>query len=418
MGTTLELWSEECLDDLIDTKTIGLVKNSKEQGDNFDYDYVKMHNISNDNTWNPVKVARVNATEAELEKFSLKEGDLLFNTRNSFELVGKSCLYESLSDNSTVFNNNIMRIRFQPKVDQRFAAYAFCSSQVVEQLEGMKQGTTNVSAIYYKTLKDLRIRFPPIPEQKRIVALLDTVFADLEQTRAKTEQNLKNARELFDSYLQQVFSQKGEGWVDLPLGDICNFKHGFAFKSEFFVDKSKLILLTPGSFYEDGGYRDRGEKTKYYEGDFPAEYLVKKGDLLVAMTEQAVGLLGSSALVPENNTFLHNQRLGLVELTPEFKNKVSLKFLFHLFNTKNFRAKVQETATGLKVRHTSPKKMQVISVPILNDVIEQELIAQKLFEAKERVIELEAIYQQKLDSIDELKKSILQKAFSGELTHD
>ncbi len=62
--------------------------------------------------------------------------------------------------------------------------------------------------------------------------------------------------------------------------------------------------------------------------------------------------------------------------------------------------------------------MQVISVPILNDVIEQELIAQKLFEAKERVIELEAIYQQKLDSIDELKKSILQKAFSGELTHD
>ncbi len=66
---------------------------------------------------------------------------------------------------------------------------------------------------------------------------------------------------------------------------------------------------------------------------------LKKGDLLVAMTEQAVGLLGSSALVPENNTFLHNQRLGLVELTPEFKNKVSLKFLFHLFNTKKFQSK-------------------------------------------------------------------------------
>lgn len=310
---------------------------------------------------------------------------------------------------------SVLWLKRTSDVESRYINLWLKSSLMREQLDEGNGATVDTLTI--KKLQGLTLELPSIPEQKRIVALLDTAFADLEQTRAKTEQNLKNARELFDSYLQQVFSQKGEGWVDLPLGDICNFKHGFAFKSEFFVDKSKLILLTPGSFYEDGGYRDRGEKTKYYEGDFPAEYLLKKGDLLVAMTEQAVGLLGSSALVPENNTFLHNQRLGLVELTPEFKNKVSLKFLFHLFNTKNFRAKVQETATGLKVRHTSPKKMQVISVPILNDVTEQELIAQKLFEAKERVIELEAIYQQKLDSIDELKKSILQKAFSGELTH-
>jgi len=265
-------------------------------------------------------------------------------------------------------------------------------------------------------INGLPIAFPDLEEQKRIVALLDTVFADLEQTRAKTEQNLTNARELFDSYLQQVFSQKGEGWVDLLLGDVCNFKHGFAFKSEFFVDKSDFVLLTPGNFYEDGGYRNRGHKTKYYEGDFPTEYLLSKGDLLVAMTEQAAGLLGSSALVPENNTFLHNQRLGLVEINPEFENKISLNFLFHLFNTKYFRAKVQETATGLKVRHTSPKKMQVISIPLLMDLVEQEDIAQKLFEVKERVVELEAIYQKKISSIDELKKSILQKAFSGELT--
>jgi type I restriction enzyme S subunit len=293
----------------------------------------------------------------------------------------------------------------------RFIKYCLESIDFSEYRTG-----STIPHIYFKDYKSAPVPLPPIPEQKRIVALLDTVFADLEQTRAKTEQNLKNARELFDSYLQQVFSQQGEGWVDMPLGNICNFKHGFAFKSEFFVDKSNLVLLTPGSFFEDGGYRDREEKTKYYNGEFPEEYLLSKGDLLVAMTEQAIGLLGSSALVPENDTFLHNQRLGLVELTPEYENKVSLTFLFHLFNTKYFRAKVQETASGLKVRHTSPKKMQVISVRLLTDLAAQEAIAQKLFEAKEHVIELELIYQQKLNSIDELKKSILQKAFSGELT--
>ena len=73
-------------------------------------------------------------------------------------------------------------------------------------------------------LKEISLPVPPIPEQKRIVALLDTVFADLEQTRTKTEQNLKNARELFDSYLQQVFSQKGEGWVEATLSSCFKLK--------------------------------------------------------------------------------------------------------------------------------------------------------------------------------------------------
>ncbi|MCL1092794.1 restriction endonuclease subunit S [Shewanella kaireitica] len=312
-------------------------------------------------------------------------------------------------------NQAVCGILPNEKVLPEYLYYFFLNHKDLLIAQAVGNAQPNISQL---KIKNTEVPLPSIPEQKRIVALLDTVFADLEQTRAKTEQNLKNARELFDSYLQQVFSQKGEGWVDVPLGNICNFKHGFAFKSEFFVDKSNLVLLTPGSFFEDGGYRDREEKTKYYKGEFPEEYLLSKGDLLVAMTEQAVGLLGSSALVPENDTFLHNQRLGLVELTPEYENKVNLAFLFHLFNTKHFRAKVQETASGLKVRHTSPKKMQVISVPLLTDLAAQEAIAQKLFEAKERVIELELIYQQKLNSIDELKKSILQKAFSGKLTHD
>lgn len=265
-------------------------------------------------------------------------------------------------------------------------------------------------------LKEIEVLIPSLSEQKRLVAILDEVFADIEQVRAKTEQNLKNAHELFESYLQQVFSQRGEGWVKHLLGDICTFKHGFAFKGEYFCDKSEFLLLTPGNFFEEGGYRERGQKQKYYDGVFPEEYLLNKGDLIVAMTEQAAGLLGSPALIPEDGTFLHNQRLGLVELTTDFLGNVKLEFLFHLFNTSYFRSKVQETASGVKVRHTSPKKMQAIPVWIPNDLSEQEAIANKLFEIKEQSLELEQAYSDKLKHLDELKKSILQKAFSGELT--
>jgi type I restriction enzyme, S subunit len=265
-------------------------------------------------------------------------------------------------------------------------------------------------------LKEIDILLPPIPEQKRIVSILDQAFADIEQARAKTEQNLKNARELFESYLQQVFSQRGEGWSEYALGRVCSFKHGFAFKSEFFTKGSGYVLLTPGNFFEEGGFRDRGIKQKYYDGPFPKEFLMSKGSLLVAMTEQAAGLLGSPALVPEDSIFLHNQRLGLVELTSDFEGAVKMEFLFHLFNTKHFRAKVQETASGVKVRHTSPKKMQAITVWLPNDLDEQEQITSNLFDLKDKTLELEKIYNRKIEELEELKKSILQKAFTGELT--
>jgi len=285
------------------------------------------------------------------------------------------------------------------------------------EMERLQSGAS-YPAVNDAQVKSQLISYPSVREQKRIVSILDQVFADIEQACAKTEQNLKNARELFESYLQQVFSQRGNGWSEHLLEDVCNFKHGFAFKSEHFTDSSGLVLLTPGNFFEEGGYRDRGDKQKYYDGPFPGEFLLDKGDLLVAMTEQAKGLLGSPILVPEADVFLHNQRLGLVQLTPEFENFVSTGFLYHFFNTNYFRSKVQETASGVKVRHTSPKKMQAISISLPNDLEEQNSIAGRLFQLKEKSLELEDIYQSKLQELDELKKSILQKAFSGELSKD
>lgn len=278
-----------------------------------------------------------------------------------------------------------------------------------------RTGST-IPHIYFKDYKSLRLPDISIPEQQRIVAILDQAFADIEKARANAEKNLKNARELFDSYLNQVFSQRGEGWVETLLEDVCGFKHGFAFKSEYFTQESNLVLLTPGNFFEEGGYRDRGSKQKYYKGPFPKEFLLSKGCLLVAMTEQAAGLLGSSIVVPEENTFLHNQRLGLVQLTEAWKENISLEFLSQLFNAHYFRAKVQETGSGLKVRHTSPKKLQAITVWIPKAKDEQCKIVNDIAHLKKETIRLELVYKNKLSSLDELKKSLLQKAFSGELT--
>src|SRR5438477_13135470 len=103
------------------------------------------------------------------------------------------------------------------------------------------------------------------------------------------------------------------GWSREPLGERIDIKHGYAFSSEFFNEEGEgYRLVTAGSFYEEGGFRDLGSRQKYYSGEVPNGYLLPKKALLVVMTEQAPGLLGSSAIIPVDNVYLHNQRLGLV----------------------------------------------------------------------------------------------------------
>ncbi len=148
----------------------------------------------------------------------------------------------------------------------------------------------------------------------------------------------------------------------MKLGDVLSVKHGYAFKSQFFSEAGPYVLLTPGSFYEEGGFRDQADKTKYYTGDFDGQWILVKGDLIVAMTEQAEGLLGSSALIPEPNKYLHNQRLGLIAGIDD--SQADRNYLYYLFNTREVRAQISASASGTKVRHTSPSRICQVDVDL------------------------------------------------------
>jgi type I restriction enzyme S subunit len=152
---------------------------------------------------------------------------------------------------------------------------------------------------------------------------------------------------------------EGQAWRSFVLGEFLRVKHGYAFKGEHFSDSGPYIVLTPGNFYDEGGFKHK-ENEKYYTGDFPSDFLLKRGDLLVVMTEQKVGLLGSPAIVPEADVYLHNQRLGLiVDLDADLAHR---KFLYYLFNFRGVREQIQATANGAKVRHTSPSRIYEVEV--------------------------------------------------------
>lgn len=155
---------------------------------------------------------------------------------------------------------------------------------------------------------------------------------------------------------------KSTDWRTCKLGDVLKIKHGFAFKGEHFSESGSHIVLTPGNFFDAGGFKIKGEKEKWYTGPIPQDYVLAKGDLLVAMTEQAEGLLGSSAMIPKSGLYLHNQRLGLVQILDD--KAVDRRFLYYLFNTKPVRQQIRASATGVKIRHTAPERIAAVRVSV------------------------------------------------------
>ena len=195
-------------------------------------------------------------------------------------------------------------------------------------------------------------------------------------------------------------------WDSVPLKGKVGIAHGFAFASEHFASHGPFRLATPGHFYEAGGFRDIGEKQKYYVGPVSSDYVLQPGDVIVAMTEQSDGLLGSAAVIPEEHGYLHNQRLGRVTV---LSSEIQLDYLVYVFNSPSYRTKVRETAAGTKVKHTSPEKLLEISVR-LPPLPEQRAIATALSDVDGLLGGLDRLIAKKRD----LKQAAMQQLLTGQ----
>src|SRR3989338_7379989 len=166
--------------------------------------------------------------------------------------------------------------------------------------------------------------------------------------------------------------------VKVSLGELIHVKHGYAFKGEYFSDNGNFILLTPGNCYEKGGLKLKGEKEKYYAGDVPDDFILNQGDMLIVMTDlvNTAPILGGAFYIPNDNVFLHNQRLGLAQIKDS--KKISKRYLYYILNWENYRAQIRGSATGATVRHTAPERIYKCSVEIPREISVQEKIADVL----------------------------------------
>ncbi|MAY36632.1 MAG: hypothetical protein CMN84_11075 [Spongiibacteraceae bacterium] len=269
------------------------------------------------------------------------------------------------------------------KIVARFLMYSLRS--ILEELLGESRGVAQ-KGIYLKSLREMHISVPSIPDQKRIVAILDQAFADIDNARALTEQNLKNARELFESYLQQVFSQRGGGWVEKKLCDVCILQRGFDLPKRLRASGEYPLVSSSGVI------------------DTNIEAKVPGPGVVTGRS----GSIGNVFYIEEDFWPL-NTTLYIKEFFGNDKKCVS--WLLRYFDLSRFTS-----GAGVPTLNRNFVHDEVVAIP--TEVENQRNIVVGIEALEAEILTVKTIYEDKLNKLDELKKSLLQKAFSGEITKD
>jgi len=265
-----------------------------------------------------------------------------------------------------------------------------------------------VPKLNQEKMRSIPIPLPPISEQQRIVAILDEAFTTIAKAKANAEQNLKNAKELFESYLQGVF--ENGNWERKKWGDLCEFVRGpfgGSLKKNIFKEDGYVV------YEQKHAIHDHFNQLRYFidEDKFNEmkRFELFPGDIIMSCSGVT---LGRVAIVPDGiKRGVINQ--ALLKLTP--KKNISVHFIKHWLRSNIFQKIIFDYSGGAAIPNVpSAKILKNILIPSPS-LKEQERIVSEIETVLNETKRLEIIYEQKIDDLEELKKSVLQKAFNGEL---
>jgi type I restriction enzyme, S subunit len=320
--------------------------------------------------------------QEEINKYLLQHNDILFDRTNSAEHVGKSAIYKS--ERPAVFAGYLIRLhRKEDLIDADFLNYYLNSHPARDYGKSVMSRSVNQANINGTKLKEYPISLPPLSEQKRIVAIVDQAFEAIDVAIENTKQNLVNARELFDSYLQNLNAEKE------LLGNLVDIRTG---------------KLDANAATEDGQYPFFTCSRDIYKIDnfaFDCEAILLAGN-------NAVGDFNVKHYKGKFNAY---QRTYVITING--RNKILYRYLYFqmLKSLKEF--KLQSVGSGTKFLKLGMIQGLRMALPSIE---KQQEILSTLDKLEAKTQRLEAIYRQKLAALTELKQSILQKAFTGELT--
>jgi type I restriction enzyme S subunit len=325
------------------------------------------------------------------DKYKPKVGNVFLTNIGT---IGKTAVVTEEQDYLIHWNIFIFKLKFDlidPFYLKSFLDTPFCFDYYRSQQKG---GTVNF--ITKKMIEALEIPIPPLPEQQRIVSILDEAFAAIAKAKANAEQNLKNASALFESYLQGVFENKGEGWEEKTLGEVCEYDKIPHDKSDLPYVGLEDIQSNSGLFI--GTIEPKSVKSTTFS--FSSEHVLY-GRLRPYLNK---------VLLPN---FEGHCSTEIFPIKPK-KNVLDRTYLFHWLIATETMKKINATWTGATLPRANMNTVLDFKL-IVPPLKTQQTIVRQLDALSAETKKLETIYQQKINDLEELKKSILQKAFAGEL---
>ena len=360
--------------------------------------FLRITDIQDDRVdWDSVPYCKIKV--ADIQKYRLASGDIVFARTGA--TTGKSFLVDEPPD--AVFASYLIRLRLlDKKLLPEFVLLYFQTSNywqfIKEGSSGSAQGGFNATK-----LGGLTIPIPPLSEQHQIVGLLDEAFEGIAIAKANAEKNLQNARAIFESHLQAVFSQRGEGWVEKKLDEVCEITSTLVDprKEEFLnlthVGAGNIESMT-GTFVD--------LKTAREEGLISGKFLFNESMVLYSKIRPYLMKVAR----PDFNGLCS---ADMYPLSPVV-NVAARDYLYYLLLSKHFTTyAIQGSArAGMPKVNREYLFEYRFWLPVME---KQKKIAANLDSLHQETQRLAAIYQQKLDALEALKKSLLHQAFNGEL---
>jgi type I restriction enzyme S subunit len=292
---------------------------------------------------------------------------------------------------------------------REYLLYWFLSDDVVNRINATCTGARMPRANMNEVL-EFDFLLPPIHEQRRIVAILDQAFAGIATAKANAERNLKNARALFESHLQSVFTERGEGWVETTLskatGGVFTGPFGSLLHKRDYIENG-IPLVNPAHITDAGIEPDLSKTVSIDTARRLSSYIMQEGDIVIARR----GEMGRCALV----TSVENGWLcGTGSFIIKSSSQCNASYLVRFLRSTKCKQQLEQIAGGAVMPNLSNTGLgdMTFSLPPIET---QRAIVNKIDAIGHETQHLKSIYQSKLTALDDLKKSLLNQAFSGDL---
>ena len=302
------------------------------------------------------------------------------------------------------FGNKLLALEPFKNINPKYVFYWYLTNDFSKNFSSKVTGL--IGGISISNFKKLPIPLPPLDEQKRIVTQLDEAFEKIEKAKEDAQKNLENAKEIFQSELNALFENPKKHWEEKELGEICEKITDGSHNPPRGIEYSEFLMLSSRNIFNDLITFQNPRYLK--EEDFIKENKrtqLKSGDILLTI----VGTIGRVAVVPEKTPKFTLQRsVGVLK-----PNLILIKSKYLMYSLQSKLIDLNNNSRGVAQKGLYLNQIRNYKISFPPSLEEQQEIVEKLNALQEKTKQLEEVYEKKLSNLDELRQSILQRAFRG-----